>query len=63
MGCYGTLYDGYLRLQGMIADMQGTQIFRSVEEGLADAAEAIGIRLADRLLQMGAAELIASQEK
>lgn len=55
-----------LHLRGLLADPQGTSVFRDEIEGLAEEAEALGLALADRLIEKGAAVVSAmgpSQEK
>jgi len=48
-----------LILEGMVADVQETKILRGLEEGDVMAAEDIGVKLAQRLLAMGAGEFLA----
>ncbi|MFC1982300.1 hydroxymethylbilane synthase [Chloroflexota bacterium] len=48
-----------LRLEGMIADIKKMKILHSTEEGSNIASEELGIRLAQKLLAMGADKFIA----
>jgi hydroxymethylbilane synthase len=48
-----------LRLEGMVADAEGHALLRYSEEGSATAPEQVGIRLAEKLQQRGASQLIA----
>ena len=54
----GLMEGGRLRLQGLVGDVQGRRILRAELEGPADDAEALGVRLAERLLAEGAGELL-----
>jgi hydroxymethylbilane synthase len=54
----GTVTDSILKLEGMIADVNGTNILRASEEGNALYPEEIGERLAEKILSMGASEFI-----
>lgn len=59
MAALGTVNSSILRLEGMIANPQGMGMLRASEEGSATSPEEIGIRLAQRMLAMGASEFIA----
>ncbi len=54
----GSIESGKLRLQGLVADEQGQRVLRGDVQGPADDAEALGVRLAERLLAEGASELL-----
>jgi hydroxymethylbilane synthase len=54
----GTVSGGYLKLEGMIASRNGAKILQAADEGPLMEAEAIGVRLAGRMLEMGAREFI-----
>ncbi len=43
-----------IRLEGMVAGVDGRRLIRESEEGPASQAESLGVRLAERLLQRGA---------
>jgi len=61
IGALGRLRGARLRLDGLVADLDGRTLFRATEEGDAiseEAAAAIGLRLAERLLDMGAREVL-----
>jgi hydroxymethylbilane synthase len=49
---------GRLRLRGLVGDVQGIRILRAELQGPADDAEALGVRLAERLLAEGAGDLL-----
>ena len=59
----GTVNDTTLKLDGMVADIRGKKILSSSEEGSATAPEELGVKLAKKLLAMGAAEFIAEAKK
>ena len=62
IGALGTVSDGVLRLEGMIASAAGSGIVRDLMAGNHTAADAIGVRLAERLLAMGGARFIAEAQ-
>lgn len=49
-----------LTLAGVVADVDGERLFRAEETGPVAAAETVGVRLAEKLLAMGAAEILRS---
>ncbi|MFC1943227.1 hydroxymethylbilane synthase [Chloroflexota bacterium] len=55
----GTVNGNTLKLEGMVADASGKKIIHASEEGSTVAAEQVGMRLAQKMLAMGAAELMA----
>ncbi len=55
----GTINGTVLELDGMVADASGKKILRASEKGDAMSPEEVGVRLAQKLLEMGAAEFIA----
>jgi hydroxymethylbilane synthase len=55
----GTVNGNVLKLEGMVASMSGGKGLRASEEGSALSAEEIGVKLAERMWGMGAAEIIA----
>jgi hydroxymethylbilane synthase len=55
----GTVNGNKLRLEGMVASINGQEILRAVEEGSAISAEEVGARLAEKMKGMGAAKIIA----
>jgi hydroxymethylbilane synthase len=55
----GILDNGTLTLEGMAADASGEKIIQAAEAGSAMLPEEIGVRLAQKMLELGAAEFIA----
>ncbi len=58
MAALGTINGSTLRLEGMVADASGKRMLRTLEEGSATTAEQLGVKLAQRMLSMGASEFI-----
>ncbi len=54
----GTINSSTLKLEGMIADPNGKGMIRASEEGSAMSPEELGVRLAEKMLNMGASEFI-----
>jgi len=54
----GTVVDSTLKLEGMVADVSGKRMVRASEEGNTAQAEQVGVKLAQKMLAMGAAEFI-----
>jgi len=54
----GTVNGTTLKLEGMVADASGKKILRASEEGNAMSPEQVGVRLAQKILGMGASEFI-----
>lgn len=63
MAALGVVSGNRLRLEGMVASIGGKKVLRATEEGSAMSAEEIGARLAQKMLAMGAAEIIAEARK
>ena len=59
---YGQIAGSSLTLQAMVASADGRQIIRQQASGSVDAPETLGIDLADKLLALGAGELLAQSE-
>ena len=59
---YGQIAGLFLTLQAMVAAADGRQIIRQQASGSVDAPETLGIDLADKLLALGAGELLAQSE-
>ena len=59
---YGQIDDATLNLQAMVASADGVQIIREQVSGSVDDPTALGVGLADKLLEMGAAELLVQSE-
>jgi len=55
----GTVDGNMLRLEGMVASASDQRILRCSEHGSASSPEQVGVRLAERILEMGASEFIA----
>ncbi|HJR73979.1 MAG TPA: hydroxymethylbilane synthase [Luteimonas sp.] len=49
-----------LRLQGLVGDVENGRVLRAQSEGRADAHEALGLQVAQQLLDQGAGEWLAS---
>lgn len=60
IGALARAADTELTLAGVVADVDGERLFRAEETGPIAEAEAVGIRLAEKLLAMGAAEILRS---
>ncbi|MBI4187462.1 MAG: hydroxymethylbilane synthase [Chloroflexi bacterium] len=54
----GTVSGGTLRIEGMASNKSGSRSLRAAEEGDAAQPQAVGMKLAQRLLSMGASEFI-----
>ena len=55
----GTVKSDSLKLAGMVADASGKKILRATDEGSVRSPEELGVRLAQKVLGMGASEFIA----
>lgn len=60
IGAYAELNQNNLRLRGLTATPDGTTILRAEATGVFDAADALGVRVAQDLLQQGAQEILDS---
>jgi hydroxymethylbilane synthase len=60
LGAFAEISDGRLRLRGLVAAEDGRRIARADETGLVDDPEALGIRVAERLRERGATEILAA---
>ncbi len=58
IGAYAALEAGALRLQGCVADVDGSALLRAEAIGAPDAAEQLGVGLAETLLDRGAADIL-----
>jgi len=58
LGALGEVKDGVLHLQGVIASLDGRTLLRDAAWGDAAAPEAVGLRLAERLLARGGASIL-----
>lgn len=61
IACYATLNNtgDELYLRGLVASTDGTEILRDELRNTPENAEAMGIELAERLLDAGAAKILA----
>ncbi len=60
IGAFADISAGVLRLRGLVASADGTRMARAEETGPEDAPDALGMRLAQRLRERGAAEILAA---
>ncbi len=51
---YGEIHDDIFKLTGLVAEIDGSRIFRTFLTGAVEASESVGIRLAEELLARGA---------
>jgi hydroxymethylbilane synthase len=51
---HGQIDDGQFKLTGLVAELDGSHIYKAVLTGALDAAESVGIRLAEDLMSRGA---------
>lgn len=58
----GMISDNTLKLEGMVASASGSHILRCAEEGTALAPEEVGIRLAQKMVEMGALDYIVEAQ-
>lgn len=58
IAAHGSLAGGQFSLTGMVASLDGTELIRDTLSGPANNSEAIGIQLADRLLDRGAGKIL-----
>lgn len=61
IAAYAAVRDKKIRLDGLVSDMQGTQILTDRISGSIDQAEQLGNDLAEKLLANGARELLAQE--
>jgi len=58
IGALGRVQEGWLSLEAVVASLDGRRLVRAAERGPADAPEQLGAKLADRLLALGAGEIL-----
>ena len=58
IAAYGTLQNGKIHLQGIVADQNGERLMRATADGPAPSPEELGIQLAEDLLAKGAGEFL-----
>jgi hydroxymethylbilane synthase len=60
IAAHAVMEDGQLRLQALVANLDGTQIIRARKKGPASDPEALGAAVAEDLLRQGAREVLGS---
>lgn len=60
VGGWGRIENGKLALDGLVANLDGTQVLKATATGELSEAEQIGQQVAEQLLSQGAAEIIAA---
>ncbi|TKR30473.1 hydroxymethylbilane synthase [Luteimonas gilva] len=60
VAAYAELNGENLRLQGLVGDVENGRVLRAQGEGPADAHEALGLQVAQRLLDQGAADWLSA---
>lgn len=63
IACYATLDDDQLWLRGLVASLDGKTVYRGERRGGREQAEAMGVSLAEELLDQGANEILDSLSK
>jgi hydroxymethylbilane synthase len=63
IGAYATVEGGYLRLEGTVVSLDGRDMVRSDLTGGLGEAEEIGIVLAEKLIKMGAGEILSKMRQ
>ena len=63
IAAYAGWEDPQLQLQGLVANLEGTQVIRARGEGRASDPEALGVAVAEDLLRQGAREILDSLGK
>ncbi len=59
MGAFAVVeMDGFLKMKGFVADLEGKEYYEAEVEGRAEYPEAAGAELAQKLLKMGAGEVL-----
>ena len=58
IACYAELHGAELQLRGLVGEPDGTLLLRAQARGVDSAPEALGIAVADDLLQQGAAQIL-----
>ncbi|HZD60565.1 MAG TPA: hydroxymethylbilane synthase [Anaerolineae bacterium] len=59
IGAFGVVEDGKMKLDGMVASLDGKKLVRGVIIGNLREAEELGVQLANKLKDMGADEILA----
>jgi len=58
IAAHGEIEQGQLKLEGLVASVDGTRLIRDRISGLPEEAKLLGTRLAERLLSVGADEIL-----
>ncbi len=58
IGALGRVDGSLLKLEGLVADLEGKEIFRDQLEGPVEEAESLGLQMAHRLKRMGADKVL-----
>lgn len=59
IGAHGSVKGARMTLLGLVASPEGDQIIRSSLEGPAERAQALGVELAEKLIEMGAGKILS----
>lgn len=60
IAAHGKIENNIFTLCGLVADIDGSEMFKNTFSGPEDLAESIGVKLADHLLSMGADKILKS---
>jgi hydroxymethylbilane synthase len=63
IGCYSEVHNHQIIIDGLVASLDGQQVFRGTKRGSCEKASQLGEELAADLLQMGATEVLANIQK
>jgi hydroxymethylbilane synthase len=63
LGAYAHIADGMLRMSGFVASVDGQRMVRASVKGQPQDADALGRRLAERLVAQGADKILAELEQ
>ena len=58
IAAYATVHDQRVMLTGMVAELDGSRLVKGSLKGATEAAEVVGTRLAEKLLEQGADEIL-----
>jgi hydroxymethylbilane synthase len=62
VAAWGRAANGELKLDGLVASLDGCQVLRASGESKPDDADALGARIANELLQQGAAAIVSAAQ-
>lgn len=60
VGAWGRVEDGQLVLDGLVANLEGTEVLKATATSSLDAVQQLGEQVAEQLLKQGAAKIIAA---